>query len=74
MFKMENETYDYLKNFAQVVLPAISTLYATLGKLWGLPFVTEIPATIMAVDFFLGTILKISTDSYYQEPDEGDGE
>ena len=67
MFQMSNETYDTLKYIAQIVLPAVATLYATLGKLWNLPFITEIPASIMAVDFFLGTLLKISTDNYHEE-------
>ena len=72
MFKMSNSTYDCLKFVAQLLLPALATLYATVGKVWSLPYITEIPATIMAVDFFLGTILKISTDAYFHAPDEGD--
>ena len=72
--KFSNRTYDILKYIAQIVLPALATLYATLGKLWGLPFVTEIPATIMALDFFLGTLLKISTDAYNKEVHDGNSE
>jgi len=45
-------------------LPALGTLYAALSGLWGLPYSEQIVGTIMAVDFFLGTILKISTDAY----------
>lgn len=67
MFKMSKSTYDFLKYVAQIVLPAVATLYAAVGKLWNLPYLTEIPATIMAVDFFLGTLLKISTDHYHEE-------
>ena len=71
--KMSNKTYDILKYIAQIVLPALATLWATLGKIWSWPLVTEISASIMAVDFFLGALLKISTDKYNQEqqpPDE----
>lgn len=71
--KMSNKTYDILKYIAQIVLPALATLWATLGKIWSWPLVTEISASIMAVDFFLGTLLKISTDMYNQQqqpPDE----
>ena len=71
--KMSNKTYDILKYIAQIVLPAMATLWATLGKIWSWPLVTEISASIMAVDFFLGALLKISTDMYNQQlqpPDE----
>lgn len=62
--KLSNNAYDILKYIALIVLPAVATLYAVVGKIWGLPYVTEIPATIMAVDTFLGALLKISTDNY----------
>ena len=67
MFKMSNETYDLLKYIAQIVLPACATLYATLAQIWSLPFAEPIPLTIMAVDTFLGVMLKISTDHYEDE-------
>lgn len=65
--KMSNKTYDILKYIAQIVLPALATLWATLGKIWSWPLVTEISASIMAVDFFMGALLKISSDKYNQE-------
>ena len=64
MFKMSNEVYDILKEIALTILPAMAVLYATLGKIWGLPYVSEIPATIMAIDTAMGVILHISTDNY----------
>lgn len=67
--KLENKTYDILKYIAQIVLPAIGTLYFALAKIWGLPYGTEIVGTITAVDTFLGAILKISTDNYNKEGD-----
>jgi len=63
--KLSNEAYDILKEIALTILPAVATLYAVLGKIWGLPFVTEIPATIMAVDTAMGAILHISTKEYW---------
>ena len=65
--KFDNKTYDILKYIAQIVLPAIGTLYFALAKIWGLPYGTEIVGTITAVDTFLGAILKISTDNYNKE-------
>ena len=67
MFKMSNSVYDVLKYIAQIVLPACATLYATLAQIWSLPFAEPIPLTIMAVDTFLGVMLKISTDHYEGE-------
>lgn len=64
MFKMSNELYDILKEIALTILPAFATLYAAVGKIWGLPYVTEIPMTIMAVDTFMGVCLHISTAEY----------
>lgn len=63
--KLSDETYDILKYIAQIVLPAIGTLYFALAKIWGLPYGAEIVGTITAVDAFLGALLKISTDNYW---------
>lgn len=61
---MKNETYDLLKKIALYILPAIATLWLTLGKIWGLPYTSEIGATITAIDVFLGACLGISTKHY----------
>ena len=68
--KMSNEIYDILKDIAQLWLPGLATLYAALAVIWGLPFSSEIPATIMAIDTFLGGILKISTVKYNNAKEE----
>lgn len=65
MFKLTNEVYDILKYVAQIVLPAIATLYFGLSKIWGLPFGEEVVGTIACVDTFLGALLQISTDAYW---------
>lgn len=65
--KMSNETYDILKEIALTVLPAVAVLYATLGKIWNLPYVSELPATLMAIDTFLGVCLHISTSEYNKD-------
>lgn len=67
MLKMTNEVYDILKEIALTILPAVAVLYATLGKIWGLPYVGEIPATLMAIDTFLGVCLHISNNEYKKE-------
>ena len=65
--KMSNKVYDILKYVALVVLPAIATLWAALGKIWGWPLVTEITATICACDTFIGALLGISSAQYNKE-------
>lgn len=62
---MKSKTYDVLKYIAQIVLPALATLYVTIAGIWGLPYAEAISGSIMAVDFFLGTLLKISSDQYF---------
>lgn len=64
---MQNKTYDVLKFMAQIVLPALATLYFALANIWGLPYVEEVVGTITAIDAFLGAILGISTSKYKKE-------
>lgn len=63
---MSNKTYDVLKYIAQIVLPALGTLYFALASIWGFPYAEQVVGTITALDTFLGVILKISSDSYYK--------
>nr|DAF24617.1 MAG TPA: holin [Caudoviricetes sp.] len=62
--KMSNKVYDVLKFIAQIVLPALGTLYFALASIWGLPYGEEIVGTITAVDAFLGALLGLSTAQY----------
>lgn len=64
--KMKNETYDLLKWIAQILLPALGTLYFAVANIWGLPYGEQVVGTITAIDTFLGVLLGISSDSYYK--------
>jgi len=71
--KLSNKAYDILKDLAQVWLPAIATLYAALSAIWGfLPYGEQITNTIIAVDAFLGAVLKISSIKYNKDKGEDD--
>jgi hypothetical protein len=70
---MKNEVYDLLKKIAQIILPAIGTLYFALASIWGLPYGEEIVGTITALDCFLGAILGVSTYMYNKDK-EGQNE
>lgn len=62
--RMNNRVYDLLKYIAQIVLPALATLYFALSKIWGLPYGEEIVGTISAIDVFLGALLGLSSMNY----------
>lgn len=67
---MSNKTYDVLKFIAQIVLPALGTLYFALAGIWGLPYGEQIVGTITAVDAFLGALLKWSSWKYEKDLNE----
>lgn len=61
---MSNKTYDTLKWIAQILLPAMGTLYFALASIWNLPYAEAIVGTITAIDTFLGCLLGISSANY----------
>ena len=63
---MKSKTYDVLKYIAQILLPAIGTLYAALSEIWGLPYAVEVVGTIIAIDAFLGGLLHLDSIKYYK--------
>lgn len=65
--KMSNKLYDFLKWMAQILLPAIATLYFALAQIWGLPLAEQIVGSISAIDCFLGALLGISSYNYRKE-------
>lgn len=62
-----NRQYDILKWIAQILLPALGTLYFALSQIWGLPYGEEIVGTITAVDAFLGALLGLSSAKYRED-------
>lgn len=66
---MTDKTYDILKWIAQILLPALGTLYFALAGIWGFPYGEQIVGTITAVDTFLGICLGISTAQYNKKED-----
>jgi hypothetical protein len=64
---LSNKIYDTLKWIAQMLLPAVGTLYFALAGIWGFPYGEEIVGTITAIDTFLGVLLGISSMNYKKE-------
>lgn len=73
---MSDKLYDILAIIGRLILPAIATLYFTLSQIWNLPLGEEICGTLAALTVFLNSVLKIKSDEYWKEIDEGsnDGE
>lgn len=65
--KMTDKMYDVLKWVAQILLPAVATLYFAIAQIWGLPYGEQIVGTITAIDAFLGALLGISTYQYNKD-------
>ena len=61
---LSNRAYDVLKWICIIVLPALATLYRGVGTIWSLPYMEEIPQTIIVIDAFLGALLGVSTIQY----------
>ncbi len=54
----------------QIILPAFASLYFALSAIWKLPYSEEIVGTISVITAFLGTILKLSSDTYNKKEKE----
>lgn len=61
---MSDKTYDIMKWIMQYILPGLGVLYAIIAGATGLPYAKVVLAVVMAVDWFLGIILGISTKQY----------
>lgn len=68
---LNNKQYDVLKFIAQIVLPALGTLYLALSGIWGFPNGEQVVGSVMAVDFFLGALLGLSSSNYEPPVSEG---
>lgn len=70
---LNNKTYDILKWFALAFIPAFEVLILTVGKIWAIPYYSEIGATVAAVGVFLAAVLGVSTRKYnWAERDDDD--
>ena len=67
MIFKSNKVYDVFKWIALIALPATATLWFTVAKIWGLPYIAEITGTLGAVDTFIGVLLGISNIQYQLE-------
>ena len=55
---MSNQAFDLLRLIGELILPALATLYAALGAIWGWPYIEAIVGTIAAVTAFIGALVN----------------
>lgn len=71
-FVMKNKTYDILKFIAQILLPALATLWVAISTIWDLPLGKEIEGTITALVVFIDTILGLTLAKASSDYHKGD--
>ena len=59
-----NKVYDVLKWIAQILLPALITLFGTIATAVGFEHTDVVITIAIAVDTFLGTLLGLSSKAY----------
>ena len=64
MIFKNNKVYDIFKWIALIALPATATLWFTVAKIWGLPYIAEITGTLVAIDTFIGALIGVSNIQY----------
>lgn len=63
---MSNKTYDFLKNLCLIVIPLIAFI-STICGIWNVPYTEQITGTLVALETFLGALVKISSNNYYKD-------
>jgi len=61
---MKNKTYNILRFFADVFLPALGALYFGLAQIWNLPYAEQIVGTISVIIAFMDALLAVSKAQY----------
>jgi len=68
--KISSKVYDILKILCPV-FGALSALYVALADVWNLPYATEVSGTFGALIAFMGSIMQISSKTYWEENSVG---
>ena len=67
--KISDNTYDILKWVALACLPALEALVLTVGKIWSIPYYSEIGATLAAIGIFIAALIGVTSSNYYADGD-----
>ena len=60
---MSNKTYDTLKFIALLIAPIV-TFLASLVDIWGIPYGSQIVASLAALDVLVGAVVAIAKAIY----------
>lgn len=69
---MSNKTYDIIKKIALLIAPAVVFMTA-LVDIWGIPYGSQIVATLAALDVFVGVAVEILAANYKKNQEKKDG-
>ena len=62
--KLPDKLYDILKWIDLIALPALTSAYVGLSKIWGFPYAIEIAETSAVACVLIGALIGISTAEY----------
>ena len=65
--KLSNKAYDILKWFVMIVIPALTTAYIGLSKIWNWPYPVQVGETSAIICALMGALLGISTAQYNKQ-------
>lgn len=68
------KSYDIAKDVVTIWIPSLATFYAGLALVLGLPFSAEVVGVCGLLTIFLGSVLKISSNRYNNQPVDYAGE
>lgn len=61
---LSDKTYNRIKWFTLIALPAFAAAYFSFSMIWGLPKANEVVGSITILATMLGTLLGVSTKAY----------
>lgn len=70
---MSNKTYDIIKNVSLIAAPVL-VFVSALVSIWNVPHMTEITATLAALDSLLGAIVIVAKKIYDGKSEGGNNE
>lgn len=70
---MTNKTYDTIKLIALLIAPAV-VFVAAVVDIWGIPYGSQIVATLAAIDTFTGAAVAILAANYHKNNEKDETE
>ena len=68
--KLSNDLYDFLKWVSLLAVPMV-TLITSISETLGYAGGAQLAAIVSALGIFAGAVIKISSDNYYKQNNDG---